>query len=57
MSPNVPKDTIASEDIDGRVYELYDEYCHGHIDRREFLRAAAARSPSRASRDRSWRRR
>ena len=25
-------------DIDARVYDLYDEYCHGHIDRREFLR-------------------
>jgi carboxymethylenebutenolidase len=23
--------------IDQRVYDLYDEYCHGHIDRREFL--------------------
>ncbi|HEX9397192.1 MAG TPA: dienelactone hydrolase family protein [Burkholderiales bacterium] len=28
--------------IDRRVYELYDEYCHGGIDRREFLLRAAA---------------
>ena len=29
-------------EIDRRVYELYDEYCHGGIDRREFLMRAAA---------------
>lgn len=23
--------------IDQRVFDLYDEYCHGQIDRREFL--------------------
>jgi len=28
--------------IDRRVYALYDEYCHGRIDRREFLFRAAA---------------
>ncbi len=28
--------------IDPRVFDLYDEYCHGHIDRREFLSRAAA---------------
>ncbi|MDA1117705.1 MAG: dienelactone hydrolase family protein [Proteobacteria bacterium] len=28
--------------IDTRVYALYDEYCHGRIDRREFLLRAAA---------------
>ena len=28
--------------IDQRVYDLYDEYCHGGIDRREFLNRAAA---------------
>src|SRR6185369_10424923 len=27
--------------IDQRVFELYDEYCHGGIDRREFLALAA----------------
>jgi carboxymethylenebutenolidase len=28
--------------IDQRVYDLYDEYCHGRIDRREFLARASA---------------
>ena len=28
--------------IDPRVFDLYDEYCHGRIDRREFLSRAAA---------------
>jgi carboxymethylenebutenolidase len=28
--------------IDQRVYDLYDEYCHGRIDRREFLARARA---------------
>src|SRR5882672_8167028 len=28
--------------IDRRVYDLYDEYCHGRIDRREFLARASA---------------
>ena len=30
------------QNIDRRVFDLYDEYCHGHIDRREFLSRAAA---------------
>jgi carboxymethylenebutenolidase len=29
-------------EIDQRVFDLYDEYCHGSIDRREFLYRAAA---------------
>ena len=29
-------------EIDQRVFDLYDEYCHGRIDRREFLQQAAA---------------
>jgi carboxymethylenebutenolidase len=29
-------------EIDRRVFELYDEYCHGRIDRREFLARSAA---------------
>ena len=29
-------------DIDARIYDLYDEYCHGRMDRREFLARAAA---------------
>lgn len=30
------------QEIDQRVYDLYDEYCHGYIDRREFLKRASA---------------
>jgi carboxymethylenebutenolidase len=29
-------------EIDQRVFDLYDEYCHGAIDRREFLARSAA---------------
>jgi carboxymethylenebutenolidase len=29
-------------EVDGRVFDLYDEYCHGRMDRREFLARAAA---------------
>src|ERR1041385_6529904 len=29
-------------EIDQRIYDLYDEYCHGRMDRREFLAKAAA---------------
>jgi len=32
---------LTQQDIDRRVFELYDEYCHGRIDRREFLARAA----------------
>ncbi|HVY66648.1 MAG TPA: dienelactone hydrolase family protein, partial [Gammaproteobacteria bacterium] len=32
----------AQIEIDQRVYALYDEYCHGRIDRREFLARASA---------------
>jgi carboxymethylenebutenolidase len=28
--------------IDDRIYDLYDEYCHGRIDRRQFFERAAA---------------
>ena len=28
--------------IDQRVFDLYDDYCHGHIDRRQFFARAAA---------------
>lgn len=30
------------QDIDPRIYTLYDEYCHGAMDRREFLAKAGA---------------
>ena len=32
---------VTQLEIDQRVFDLYDEYCHGHIDRREFLLRAA----------------
>jgi len=31
---------LTQTEIDRRVYDLYDEYCHGRIDRREFLQRA-----------------
>ncbi len=33
---------MPDQPIDPFVYDLYDEYCHGRIDRREFFRRAAA---------------
>ena len=33
---------ITQQEIDQRVFDLYDEYCHGRISRREFLSRAAA---------------
>ncbi len=33
---------MKASEIDGRVYDLYDDYCHGRIDRREFFARAAA---------------
>lgn len=33
--------STATHDIDQRIYDLYDEYCHGPMDRREFLRRAS----------------
>src|SRR5438309_5662571 len=32
---------LTQTEIDQRVLELYDEYCHGSIDRREFLQRAS----------------
>jgi carboxymethylenebutenolidase len=32
---------LTQAEIDRRVFDLYDEYCHGHIDRREFLQRAS----------------
>jgi carboxymethylenebutenolidase len=45
---NTDRSTLAAEappaltqgEIDQRVFDLYDEYCHGRIDRREFLQRA-----------------
>jgi carboxymethylenebutenolidase len=33
---------ITQLEIDQQVFDLYDEYCHGRIDRRQFLARAAA---------------
>jgi len=30
------------KDIDDQIYDLYDEYCHGRIDRRQFFERAGA---------------
>ena len=35
------REAVTQLEIDQRVFDLYDEYCHGRIDRREFLRLAA----------------
>ena len=32
---------LTQAEIDQRVFDLYDEYCHGDIDRREFLQRAS----------------
>ncbi len=32
---------VTQVEIDRRLFELYDEYCHGRIDRRTFLQSAA----------------
>ncbi|MBL8377033.1 MAG: dienelactone hydrolase family protein [Burkholderiales bacterium] len=37
-----PLRPITQQEIDQRVYDLYDEYCHGGIDRRTFLARSAA---------------
>jgi carboxymethylenebutenolidase len=34
-------DGVTQIEIDQRVFELYDEYCHGRLDRREFLQRAS----------------
>src|SRR3989442_14910081 len=33
---------LTQSEIDQRVFDLYDEYCHGRIDPREFLQRAGA---------------
>ena len=35
-------DGVTQMEIDQRVFDLYDEYCHGRIDRRDFLSRAAS---------------
>jgi carboxymethylenebutenolidase len=36
-----PSGPVTQQEIDQRVFDLYDEYCHGRIDRREFLQRAS----------------
>ena len=33
---------VTQAELDQQVYDLYDEYCHGRIERREFLKRAGA---------------
>jgi carboxymethylenebutenolidase len=42
MTEQVLEKPVTQTEIDGRIFELYDEYCHGRIGRREFLARAAA---------------
>ena len=37
---SAPPHPLTQTWIDQRIFDLYDEYCHGHIDRREFLARA-----------------
>src|SRR5262245_65005902 len=39
--PHNQEPGLTQIEIDQQVYDLYDEYCHGRIDRREFLRRAS----------------
>ena len=41
LAPEAPP-ALTQIVIDQRVFDLYDEYCHGGMDRREFLAKAAA---------------
>jgi carboxymethylenebutenolidase len=41
-APETAVPGVTQLEIDQRVYDLYDEYCHGYIDRREFLARASA---------------
>jgi carboxymethylenebutenolidase len=36
--------SMTKQEMEQQIFDLYDEYCHGVIDRREFLRRAAALS-------------
>ena len=42
LPPHPAAQGITQLEIDQRVFDLYDEYCHGRIDRREFLSRAAS---------------
>ena len=34
--------SVKTQEIDPRLFDLYDEYCHGRMDRREFMARAGA---------------
>ena len=40
--PQTNQTPVDPQQIDQRVFDLYDEYCHGRIERREFLTRSAA---------------
>ena len=40
--PDTSNIDIEDLEIDDRVYDLYDQYCHGFISRRDFLKKAGA---------------
>jgi len=44
MNMNEPlvHEPVTQLQIDQRVFDLYDEYCHGRMDRREFMMRASA---------------
>jgi carboxymethylenebutenolidase len=42
MSEKLMEREVTQTQIDQRIFDLYDEYCHGRIDRREFLMRASA---------------
>ena len=42
MTEQAIAEPVTQAQIDQRVFDLYDEYCHGRIDRREFLLRASA---------------
>jgi len=42
FEPGAAPPPLTQADIDQRIFDLYDEYCHGRMGRREFLARAAA---------------
>jgi len=42
MTQELLERPLTQPDIDRRVFDLYDEYCHGRLDRRAFLAKSAA---------------
>ena len=42
LSQDVSEQPYSPDEIDPRIYDLYDEFCHSAMDRRTFLARAAA---------------